>query len=327
MKIIGYFTFPHYFEHCAPILDEARAQGIDVDIWTSRNEVEWANKMHPAHLHKYKPDFWMVAGSVDYTKLPKDARVIYVEHGAGQTYAADTRGVEQAISYSNGVLDKTELFLCPNVYVTHRRAKNHPDAISNLIGVPKLDWLHAYATGWHAGVRDDVVAFAFHWDCPLVEETRSAWEHYRESMRHLALQLRRHRLIPVATAHPRIAKRVRWHAERSGFEWWESDDVLARAGVLCVDNSSIGYEFASLDRPTVWMNAPWYRRDVHHGLRFWEAIPGQQVDGPDEIVEAVCDAFASDPYKRVRDVVNAYVNPLRDGRAAERAVKSILALR
>jgi len=317
-------TFQHYADHMMPIVDALRAHDVEVDCWTTRNEALWAEKVNKAHYHREHPDYWMVAGSVDYKLVPKDGRIIYVEHGAGQTYAADNGGIEHAESYSNGTLDRVALFLCPNVYVTNRRAKNHPDAISRLVGVPKMDWLHEHLMRGDTG--SNIVAFAFHWDCQVCPESQSAWEHYRSSMTKINLALRRSRLRVVATAHPRIAQRVKYHTERSGIEFWDSEDVLAKAAVLVVDNSSLGYEFASLDRPTVWMNAPWYRRDVHHGLRFWEAIPGEQVDEPEQIPDAVLRALNDDPYAKQRDVINAYVCPLRDGQAAERAALSILAL-
>jgi CDP-glycerol glycerophosphotransferase (TagB/SpsB family) len=160
----------------------------------------------------------------------------------------------------------------------------------------------------------------------VCDESKSAWEHYRSGLVKINLALRRRGARVVATAHPRIAKRVQWHAERSGIEWWESEEVLNRAAVLAVDNSSFGYEFSSLDRPTVWMNAPWYRRDVHHGLRFWEAIPGEQVDEPEQVPDAVMRAMHEDSYETIRETVNAYVCPLRDGLASERAARSILSL-
>jgi CDP-glycerol glycerophosphotransferase (TagB/SpsB family) len=61
--------------------------------------------------------------------------------------------------------------------------------------------------------------------------------------------------------------------------------VFLNADILFVDNSSIGMEFMSLGRPVVWMNAPWYRRDVHHGGRFWTwAEDALTVDDPQAIL-------------------------------------------
>ena len=48
------------------------------------------------------------------------------------------------------------------------------------------------------------------------------------------------------------------------------DEVMERSTLYICDNSSTLYEFASTGRPVVVLNAPWFRRDIEHGLRFWE---------------------------------------------------------
>lgn len=324
MKVNTFATFAHYQDHMQPIVDALRARGVEVQCFTGRHEVEWAERIHPALTVRHPCDYWMIAGSVDYKSVP--GPVIYVEHGAGQAYEADERTVGHP-SYSAGRLDRVALYLAPNLYVYHRRRRTHPEARARLVGMPRMDRWHAHATGMHDGVQGNVVAFAWHWHTELVPETQSAFPEYQAELRHLALDLRRRGLLPVMTAHPRIAKRVRYHCERSGFEWWDSDDVLDRAAVLVADNTSLMYEFCTLDRPIVVINASAYRRDVHHGLRFWEAIPGEQVDAPASPVDAIERAFSDDDHWReVRATINAYVCPARDGRAAERAAAAIVDL-
>lgn len=332
MKVNTYATFAHYADHMQPIVEALRAHGVEVNQYTSRDDVEWGERLHPALTIRKPCDFWMIAGGVDYRSVP--GPLIYCEHGAGQTYEADERGVGHT-SYSTGRLDRVALYLTPNLFTYHRRRRAHPEAAARLVGYPKLDHLHAHATGAHEGVRTNVVAFAWHWDCQLVPETNSAFPYYQHDLRHLALRLRRAGYTPVMTAHPRIARRVSYHAERSGFEVWDSDDVLHHAAVLVADNTSLMYEFASLDRPVVAINAPTYRKDVHHGMRFWEAVPGEQVDaanygeehdfGP--LLAAIGRAFEHDPWSDRRATVNALVCPVRDGRAAERSALAVLQLR
>ncbi len=44
---------------------------------------------------------------------------------------------------------------------------------------------------------------------------------------------------------------------------------------------------AYLFRRNITLNAPWYRRDVEHGLRFWDNPPGRMVDGPDQLLDMI----------------------------------------
>lgn len=325
MKVNTYSTFEHYAAHLDPIVFALRASGVEVETFTSREDVVWGDRLHPALTVRKPCDYWMVAGSVDYKNVP--GQVIYVEHGAGQTYGADERGVSHAISYSNGIIERAALFITPNLFTYHRRRLQQPDVPARLVGMPHLDELHRFSMGRHDGVRPEVVAFAWHWDCQVCPESQSAFPFYQEHLLQIALKLRRAGYIPVTTAHPRIRTRVKYHAERCAFEWWDSHDVLEQAAVLVADNTSLMYEFASLDRPVVVLNAPVYRKDVHHGLRFWEAIPGEQVDELDELHPAIVRALTDDPMADQRATVNALVCPVRDGGAAERAARAILGLR
>lgn len=326
MRFNSFATFPHYQDHMQPVLDRLRELGHEVQSFTGRHEVEWADSIHPALTIRHPCDAWLVAGKMDYDKVP--GRVVYFEHGAGQAYEADERTVGHP-SYSAGRLDRVALYLCPNLFVYHRRRRTHPEAVARLVGMPRMDRWHMHASGAHEGVRSDVVAFSWHWHTELIPETTSAFPDYQAEggLRRLALGLRRRGITPVTTAHPRIMKRVAYHAERSGFEVWDSDAVLDQAAVLVADNTSLMYEFCSLDRPLVVINASGYRKDVHHGLRFWEAIPGEQVDAPADPIPAIERAFEdSDHWREVRSTINAYVCPVRDGRAAERAASAIVDL-
>jgi CDP-glycerol glycerophosphotransferase (TagB/SpsB family) len=131
----------------------------------------------------------------------------------------------------------------------------------------------------------------------------------------------------IGHGHPRIWPVLEPQYRRFGIEpVAEFDDVMARAAVYVCDNSSTIYEFASTDRPVVVLNAPWYRREVEHGLRFWSLIPGEQVAGPEELPRAIDRALAEDPYAERRREVVAEVYAYTDGKAAARAADAIRAL-
>jgi hypothetical protein len=68
-------------------------------------------------------------------------------------------------------------------------------------------------------------------------------------------------------------------------QWW-ADVVKAGPSVVVADNPSIQWESLALGIPVVFVNASWYRRDVNHGLRFWEyANCGPHVNHPGELAE------------------------------------------
>jgi CDP-glycerol glycerophosphotransferase (TagB/SpsB family) len=100
------------------------------------------------------------------------------------------------------------------------------------------------------------------------------------------------------------------------------DDVLAEANVYVCDNSSTIYEFAALNRPVVVLNASYYRRDVHHGLRFWEDVPGIQVNKASDLQDAIQEAVENDTFEAERKRITEKVYPYL-GQSAERAAQAI----
>lgn len=314
-------TFPHYVDHMMPIVDVLRDHGVDVEVFSTRHESIWGQYIHPTDIERMGQNLWMVASSVDSGRCVGQ-RLVYLEHGTGQTYPGDTGGLNNP-GYSDGPMNGAVLFLCPNLFVMNRRQQNHPNVPAYLVGCPKMDQYYGKATGFHIGVQNDVVALAFHWNCGICAESKSAFDHYRGGFNRLVLSMRRRGVTVVGHSHPRMSKRCQYHYERHGIEWWDHDRVLYEAAVLCVDNSSLGYEFASLDRPVVWLNSPQYRRHVHHGLRFWEYVPGVQCDGPDDLDEAIVGVMVQDTMAEWRAHVSDLVYPLRDGHSALRAAMAI----
>jgi CDP-glycerol glycerophosphotransferase (TagB/SpsB family) len=157
-------------------------------------------------------------------------------------------------------------------------------------------------------------------------ETGTSFDHYVDGLAGVASKLRRRRIGLALHAHPRIAAEVAAAAERMKLEFIESfAEVVERAHVYAVDNSSTLFEFAALDRPVVVLNAPHYRRDVHHGLRFWEAASvGVQVSGPAELASAIVGDPAAEPAQAAaRAKALDLVYGVRDGTSTERAKAAI----
>lgn len=256
----------------------------------------------------------LVASFGDMKKARRQGRpVIYMEHGAGQSYANLAHG-----SYIGGDRDGVIGVLVPNERAAERQRQAHPDIPVHVVGCPKLDAWHQQPT---AG--DGIVGYSHHWNCTLVPETRSAFRHYRGTWKHLG-----GRFDMLGHGHPRIFTPLEPLYRRAGWETTHAfAEVVDRADVYVVDNSSTLFEFAALDRPVVVLNCPWYRRDIEHGMRFWEyADIGVQVDRPGDLADAIARTLSDDPQQeRRRKIVEEVYGPL-DGQATARAVAAIRAL-
>jgi len=220
---------------------------------------------------------------------PKARRVIYVEHGAGQSY----RGHPQSARHP------------------HYHGGRHP---SNVIGYisPRRDVAESWTQpGFAAGCPaldgfqrepQPVAAITFHWDAHMVcSEARTARPHYIERFEDIARWAFDAGYELVAHRHPkdRRAERI-WRNLNIRFEP-DYENILKHASVLIADNTSLMYEAALLDIPVIALNAPWYRKDVEHGLRFWSHVPGVQVDEADELLGLdVSNYVVEDPSAETR---------------------------
>ena len=126
--------------------------------------------------------------------------------------------------------------------------------------------------------------------------------------------------------HPRILDELSVVYELCSIEVVRRfDDVFRKSKSLCKPIIWLLYEFASTDRPVVVLNAPWYRRNVNHGLRFWDcANVGVNCNSPGSLIKKIYEALEdSEEQKKMReDAVNT-VYKYRDGQAAQRSVEVI----
>lgn len=287
---------PHYGEHMRPVFDALpdHLRGIYTD--------------NPKHLPPGQT--CIVSSTKDYRHTT--GPVVFFEHGVGQKY--DTNHT----SYAGGPgKDRVILFCNTNRYVDEANRASYPHVPHVIVGCPKLDELQP------GKPTEPVVAFSWHWDCRVAPETRTALNHYQDKLPRIAAAAP---WTPLGHAHPRAWRRVqplytkwKWRTART------FDDVARQAAVYVCDTSSTIYEFAALGRPVVILNAPWYRRDVHHGLRFWENIPGIQVDHPDDLGDAIEQVLNADTWSEERKRITRLVYPHR-GEAARRAADAIAAL-
>lgn len=303
---------PHYRDHILPIWNALPAEVRGTDFGDS---------IHPGRA---TGELLLVGGYSDVVRHPHRS-VVYVEHGAGQSYV----GLPLAAVpyYSPLTVTKQHrnvvAFICPNDEVASRWSRSY-DVPTFVVGCPKLD-------PWHAGLRDQhdplTVAVTFHWEptasvWTAVPELQSAFGHYFSRLAEAATRWTRAGWHVIGHAHPRALNVIDfWRSEcRDTVEFvHESSEILDRASVLVADNTSVQAEFMSLGRGVVFLNHPAYRRDVEHGGRFWQwpMRTGLQIDTPRDLVGLQLDSVPASTWHPY-----AYA----DGHATERAVKAILSL-
>lgn len=331
MKVDAFCSQPHYLEHLAPVWFELSGEvrgrfyvaGLLADSHNGEGIPGWTVGYPPPGPGLLT----LVAGAPDELAIARP--VIYLEHGAGQTYRGDPDpAVRDHPGYSGSPgHDRVRLFLCPGRAVVDRWRARYPHTPAVAVGCPRLDHWHRRPAK-PAGAPP-TLAVTFHANNVLTLETRPAWKHYEDGLPEAVRELREAGWQIIGHGHPKLWRPLAAYWQAIGVEAVQSiDEVFARADVLAADNTSAAPEFATLGRPIIWLNAPWYRRDVDHGGRFWDwAGAAVSVDGPEGLPEAARWALLDDPVIRrgreqmVRDV---YVGC--DGGAAARAVAAILSL-
>lgn len=243
--------------------------------------------------------------------------VVLFEHGAGQSYS------NRHHSYvGGGGREAVVLFVVPNEQAADRCRRYWPTTRVEVVGAPKLDRLLEV----EVPPGPPVACISFHWHSErramTAPEVGSALGHYRAALSGLRAGLEDRGVELIGHAHPRARADVGPVYESAGIEVVEHfSEVVERAHVYGVDNSSTLFEFAALDRPVVVLNAPEYRRDVEHGLRFWrDAVVGRNVDHPGDLLDGFLEAL-EDPLElaQSRREVVARVYPVRGGSARRSA--------
>lgn len=306
-----FVSAPWYVDHVAPIWRALPADARGRFHVTPRAAPAAAGLPHVT-LDRIGPDTTRPILVVSYGDLrsafmAQRKRIALGQHGAGQSYSTDHP------AYPGGRNQgPASLHLVPNEHAAGRTRRAYPKARVAIVGCPKLDDLPRPTIDPD---RTPVVAFSFHWDGPsIAPELRSAWQYYRTTV-----PLVKQQATVLGHAHPRALPRVaRWYTA-AGIEIVpDFADVLRRADVYVCDNSSSLFEFAATGRPVVVLNAPIYRRDVEHGLRFWAAASvGVNVDRASRLGVAVETAVADPPEVRAARAaaLDLVYQPLRGGAA------------
>lgn len=311
MRIDAYASEVQYFEHLLP-------------VWRGLPD-EWRGELlhHPRIVglpgiagYPRPRSLTIVASLQDHRSVrAKHGRSVFLEHGAGQTYVDVGSG-----SYAGGPgRHDVALFICPSTRVALLNRRAYPTTPAVVVGCPKLD------TYQRAPDREPLAVVSFHADLRANPETSWAFTHYESALWAWAAEPDDGLRLAVH-CHPRMRRIVEpWAAARDVEYVADFADVARRAAVYAVDNSSTAYEAAALGIPVLSLNAPWFRRDVSHGLRFWDTIPGLQIDDGWELRGGLERALADPPEARdlrLAAVAAAY-DGLVDGEATARAVAAI----
>lgn len=316
MQIDVYATHRHFVDHLAPVWAALKPAERGAFIGVGAEALTRARMLGIRATSARRARRPTLVASYSDVDRCGAAQVIYLEHGAGQSYGG------QPPSGSSPDLDErcpVVLFLCPNEQTAYRNRLHHPHAVSTVIGCPKLDGLPLERPHHDR----PVVGLAFHWRSKLCPETMWAYPDYGMRLAAIARAPRRFELL--GHGHPRAWPYLlrEWRRLRIPHTP-HADHVLAGVDALVVDNSSIGFEALAAGIPVVWLNARAWRRDVEHGMRFWEyADSGLTVDRPEDLDQAIADTIDYDPCAARRAEVARLVYGQLDGLAGARAAAAI----
>lgn len=243
--------------------------------------------------------------------------IILMEHGVGLTPAQDHAGY----AGGTGMRRQADLTLAPNEFIRRKTAKAIPGAAQVVVGTPKLDWVSG--AKFQVG-RKPVVCISFHWNGEKVSrEAGNAFLHYRDVLDELANQPD---FTLIGHGHPKYIWFLEQEYQARGIEVVRDfEEVMKRADVYVNDCSSTLYEFCVTGKAVVIMNAPWFRRDVNLGIRFWEYTDiGPMVDEPKELLGAIRSQLATPhDYACAREKMVCDLYPYL-GHSAQRAAGAIL---
>lgn len=316
--IDAYASQPHYYDHIRPIWDTLPNKGI-FTVHPSLKDLRPSDRIGAYPSPDRTPI--LVAGIPDLNKCASRP-VIFVEHGAGQTYTTQHGG------YAGGPgRGKVGLFLCPNRQVADANRRSYPRAIAKVVGSPWVEYLmrrragRSSVSGMTSSTRP-VVALSFHFDCRLWPEAEWAFPYYRDHLTDIMSRLSE-RYEMLGHGHPRAWPQLERFWSKVGIEpVREFTEIVERADLYVCDNSSTIYEAAACDIPVVLLNQPRYRRNIEIGLRFWALSDiGPHVNQPDGLEAAISEGLA-DRYRERRSQVTSIVYSCVDG-SARRAAEQV----
>lgn len=265
---------PQFFDHMLPVYEALPKHHRGNILVTGAGMEPYVRSTgHRAHQLSGGGGWLLVAsvGDLNRARRARRTRVAYMEHGVGQSYHGDPR-TDHHPSYAGGPgRDHCAFIMAPNEIAAAWWRHSYPRIPGHVIGACRV--LQAPPAG-----AQPLLAISFHWNGGM-PEMRNAFTHYHGCLEQLAKEL-----PVIGHGHPRMAGALRVRYRKARIRWEPSLAKVAQlATVYAVDNSSTLYELGRT-RPVIAMNAPAYRKDVDHGLRFWSHVPGPQVHDCGELL-------------------------------------------
>ncbi|MFP4687972.1 MAG: hypothetical protein ACLFN5_07700 [bacterium] len=323
-QIDAFVWQPHYAQHLTPLWQELPAAnrgkyyvsthmhnmngcGLPPEVVCVENPYELCEQL------EVRPRLLIIPDDRDCMIYFLERPLARLSHGVGQSYI-DEKKVPG--NRKNVIVD-----LLPGSASREIFEEKHPETTKIVAGSPKMD-------RW-AGFKKErdhppTVGISFHFNHKAVPETRGTFPHYKSILPELAAN---NEWKLLGHGHPRFIDELIPFYEELGIDWTRDfKEILRRADLYVCDSPSTLYEFAFTDRPVVVLNAPWFRRDVEHGLRFWKyADVGIQCDGPEELSLAIRKALRDDlPQPRLRKQAVNEVYNVTDGTAGETMARRLV---
>lgn len=288
-------TRPHFVNHMLPIFEQFKDGEAVFTI--SKHIKDYVDGLGiPYRLSKRNSGLFFpekdgdaivvcAANNAMFAKKSNPRRkIIFMEHGVGITFPTN-----QGYAGGGGIRRSVSLFLAPNQHIYDKTKKALPGKPQVIIGTPYMDKWVNYS---RPTSTRDMVTISFHWNgSTIAPEAGNAVDHYLPHLEKVMKFLDEKRIDLAGHGHPRILEELRPAYEKLGIHIIENfQNVLEYSSAYINDGSSTLYE-AALIMPVVLLNAPWFRKDIDFGIRWWKWTNiGEQCETPEELPQMIVNA-------------------------------------
>jgi len=323
--IIFYASRSHLIDHLAPVFHQFGSEQAQFWVMPALIDYAWSKGIEAFPSERQaglyyptaKGDAAVVCASNDAQSVHKvngHRKIILMEHGPGIVFPHNA-----GYAGGDGIRRKVNLFLPPNQLVYNKTAQTMPGARQVIIGTPMLDKWSTITFPLPTEVK---VFISFHWNGAGVQpEAGTALDHYKKVLPFLA---KRTEFQIVGHGHPRIMDDLIPLYNDCEIQWTRDFEDVIRDGYVYLNDASSTIYMAGIFMPVIFLNAPWFRKDINFGLRWWEYTDfGSHCEEPKELLGLIERTLAnpfeySEERKKMRMDLFPYL-----GESSERAMNVI----